>query len=273
MHAEKASEADTLEATINYFGPDATDGGINDLERETPSFTFIPRRMRIRSARERPERFGLERTGFTWLNRPTACRDFSNPAEVEGVYLPEAAELVKELTGAELVLVFSHIERDAALKASTQRPLHTAHIDFNVETIRAIARRHLPSEAHERRLAQRIVLVNVWRPLETVESSPLALCDATSVAREDLLYGRYGPMGDAAAGVPNSAGWNVVHNPAHRWFYLPRMKPEEVLVFKLCDTDPDRPQWTAHSSFDPPGQPAGAQPRRSIEVRTLAFIP
>ena len=98
----------------------------------------------------------MARTGFAWLERPTACRDFSDPAEVEGVYLPEAAELVKELTGADLVLVFGHIQRDGSLKQSKHAPVYNAHVDYDVPTIRAIARRLLPPEEHERRLAQRI---------------------------------------------------------------------------------------------------------------------
>ncbi len=272
MHAEAMEQdAGLFDATISYIDPDAPIGGINDVEREKSTFTLVRRQMRIRSAREHPERFGLDRTGFTWLERPTACRDFSDPAEVENVYLPEAAELVKEMTGAELVLVFGHIQRDGSLKQSPHAPVYNAHVDYNVETIRAVARRLLPPEEHERRLAQRIVLVNTWRPLETVESSHLALCDATSVARDDLVYGPIG--GNSAAGVPNAAGWNLAHNPAHRWYYLPRMRPEEVYVFRLCDTDPDRPQWSAHCSIDEPHQPADARPRRSIELRTLAFVP
>ena len=265
------TDPDTVQSTINYIDPTAPIGGINDVEREKSTFTLITHPVRIGNARQRPERFGLETTGFTWLNRPTACRDFSDPAEVENVYLPEAAELVKELTGAELVLVFGHIQRDGALKASKHAPVYNAHVDYDVPTIQAIARRLLPPEEHERRLAQRIVLVNTWRPLETVESSPLALCDASSVSREDLVYGPIG--GNSAAGVPGAAGWNLAHNPAHRWFYVPRMRPEEVYVFRLCDTDPDRPQWTAHCSFDEPHQPPDARPRRSIELRTLAFVP
>ena len=272
MHAETIDRVqEAFEATISYIDPTAPIGGINDVEREKSTFTLIPHRMRISSARERPERFGLDRTGFTWLNRPTACRDFSDPVEVESVYLPEAAELVKELTGADLVLVFGQVQRDGALKASKHAPVYNAHVDYDVPTIRAVARRLLPPEEYERRRSQRVVLVNTWRPLETVESSPLALCDATSVVREDLVYGPIG--GNSAAGVPNAAGWNLAYNPDHRWYYVPRMRPEEVYVFRLCDTDPDQPQWTAHCSFDEPHQPADARPRRSIELRTLAFVP
>jgi len=103
MHAEAiAADPASFEAVINYIDPSAPIGGINFTDRDKSTFSLIPHRMRIESARRRPERFGLEKTGFTWLNRPTACRDFSDPAEVENVYLPEAAALVKEMTGADL---------------------------------------------------------------------------------------------------------------------------------------------------------------------------
>ncbi len=271
MHAQTLErDPGVVEAVINYIDPPAPVGGINFSERDKSTFSLIPHQVRIESARDRPERFSLETTGFTWLTRPTACRDFSDPEQVERVYLAESAALVKEMTGAELVLVFGHVMRDGALKGTRHAPVYNAHVDYDVPTIRAVARKLLPPEEHERRLSQRIVLVNTWRPLETVESSPLALCDSTSVAREDLIYG---PIANAAAGVPDAAGWNLAYNPAHRWFYVPRMQPEELYVFRLCDTDPDRPQWAAHCSFDEPHQPPDARPRRSIELRTLAFVP
>ena len=31
------------------------------------------------------------------------------------------------------------------------------------------------------------MLINVWRPISTVESAPLAVCDASTVRREDLF--------------------------------------------------------------------------------------
>jgi hypothetical protein len=264
------AEPGYVEAVINYVDPDAPIGGINDVEREKSTFTLIPHRMRISDARPLRERLDLETTGFVWLERPTAVSDFTDRRQVDEIYLPEAAALVKELTGADKVVVFGEVQRDGALKASPHRPVYNAHVDYNVETIRAVAARLLSPDEMELRRGQRIVLVNVWRPIEPIESAPLAVCDAASVARQDLVYGPIG--GNSASGVANAAGWNLAHNPAHRWLYVPRMRPEEVLVFKLCDTDQDRVQWTAHTAFDDPTSPPGAAPRRSIELRTLAFI-
>jgi hypothetical protein len=269
MQAERPGGV--VEAVINYVDPTAPIGGINDVEREKSTFTLIPHRVQIRDARPMRAELGLETTGFVWLDRPTAVRDFADPDQVRDVYLPESAALVKELTGADKVVVFGHIQRDGAREVSPHRPVYNAHVDYNEETIRAVARRLLPPEEHERRLARRIVLVNVWRPVEPIESAPLAVCDASSVAREDLVFGPIG--GNSAAGVPDAAGWNLAHNPAHRWCYVSDMQPDEVLVFKLCDTDAHRMQWTAHTAFDHPASTPRSRPRRSIELRTLAFMP
>lgn len=99
---------------------------------------------------------------------------------------------------------------------------------------------------------------------------PLALCDAGSIAPADLVYGPIG--GKSQSQVEKPAGHNIAYNPAHRWYYVPRMRPAEVLVFRLCDSEPAARQWTAHTGFRDPTSPPGAAPRQSVEVRTLALF-
>ena len=66
--------------------------------------------------------------------------------------------------------------------------------------------------------------------------------------------------------------YSVKYNPAHRWFYVPRMQPDEALLLKCSDTSSDVPaRFTPHSAFIDPSAPADAPPRESIEVRTLVF--
>jgi hypothetical protein len=67
-------------------------------------------------------------------------------------------------------------------------------------------------------------------------------------------------------------GFNLSYNPRHRWYYVPRMEPEEILAFKLFDSDRERVQWTGHTAFDDPTAPPDAPPRESIEIRTISFI-
>ena len=68
-------------------------------------------------------------------------------------------------------------------------------------------------------------------------------------------------------------GFNLSFNPQHRWYYAPLMQPDEVLVFKLFDSDRNRVQWTGHTAFDDPTAAQGAPPRESIEIRTISFFP
>ena len=110
--------------------------------------------------------------------------------------------------------------------------------------------------------------VQVWRPIRhPVESFPLAMCDARSMEFADFIISerRY----------PNRVGqtYAVTFNPAHRWYWLPRMRRDEALVFKVFDSMKDgRARWSAHTAFEDPTSPPHARPRESIEIRTLAFF-
>jgi hypothetical protein len=112
--------------------------------------------------------------------------------------------------------------------------------------------------------------MNLWRPITPVYRTPLALCDASSVSRPDLNDSEIrGGLNDPDR--PSMFGFNLSYNPQHRWYYAPRMQPDEVLVFKLFDSDAQRVQWTGHTAFDDPGAPADAPARESIEIRTISF--
>ena len=102
---------------------------------------------------------------------------------------------------------------------------------------------------------------------QPIVANPLALADARSLASGDLIISerRY----------PDRIGqtYRMRHNPAHRWYYYPYMQRDEALVFKVYDSQKDgRSRFTPHTSFADPDTPAGAPPRQSIEVRTLAFF-
>ena len=74
---------------------------------------------------------------------------------------------------------------------------------------------------------------------------------------------------------PNRVGqtYAITYDPAHKWFWFPRMRREEALVFKVFDSLKDgRARWTAHTAFADPTSPPHARPRESIEIRTLAFF-
>ena len=109
----------------------------------------------------------------------------------------------------------------------------------------------------------------MWRAInQPIQSNPLALADARSVAASDLLT--------AERRYPHRVGetYQLTYNPAHRWFYFPEMTRDEALVFKVYDSREGRTgaihTHTLHSAIRP--SPADAPPRQSIEVRTFAFF-
>ena len=67
--------------------------------------------------------------------------------------------------------------------------------------------------------------------------------------------------------------YSIAFNPAHRWFWFPRQRREEAIVFKVYDSEKDgRARFTAHTAFEDPTSPPGARPRESIETRMFAFF-
>ncbi len=273
LTAERTRPGAAVETVIHYVDPAAPIGAHHDTDPSRSTLALNAHVVQVQDARPLADSLDLETNGFIFVRSPTAVTNFENREQREGAYYAEARELVRALTGAEEVLVFGDGVRNGApdAPAGTRAPVFNAHIDYNEDTIRAIARDNLPAEDAQRLLAGRIVLINLWRPITPIESNPLAVCDAASVERGDLVHGPIG--GRSLSGVDQAAGYNLAHNPGHRWWYVSDMQPDEVLVFKLCDTDRDRVQWTAHASFHDPNSRPGAAPRRSIELRTLAFFP
>lgn len=225
----------------------------------------------IHDLRPIADRLSFDRNGFVLVREPSAVTDFTDQAQV-ALYQREVEALVARLTGAARVVSFGPMIRTNAGGAhGHNQPAFGAHVDYGDRTVRDFTHDLLPPEEAERRLRGRYMLINVWRPIATVESAPLAVCDASTVRREDLFDSEVvGGLGDF--GRRSLWGFNLAYRPEHRWYWVPRMRPEETLAFKLFDSDPEATQFTAHSAFDDPTAPSGAAPRQSIELRTIAYM-
>ena len=148
-----------------------------------------------------------------------------------------------------------------------RNPVLQAHNDYTEWSGPNRLREILPDEA-DTLLTRRFAIIQVWRGINRpIQSSPLALADAQSVAPEDLMV--------AERRYPHRVGqtYRLKYNPNHRWIYFPEMRPDEAIVFKVYDSEKDgRARFTAHTSFNDPTSPAGAPPRQSIEMRAFAFF-
>ena len=229
------------------------------------------REMTIRNGRPLAGKLSLDGNGFIFVEHRTQVKDFFDAEHLKAVYYPEVERLIKDLAGAKRVVMFDHTvrsgdegEREAKL---VREPVLSAHNDYTEWSGPQRVRDVLPGEAEEL-LKRRFAIIQVWRAInQPIQSNPLAVADAKSVAFEDFLL--------AERRYPNRVGqtYRLMHNPAHRWIYFPRMRRDEALVFKVYDSEKDgRARFTPHTSFDDPTTPAGAPARQSIEARALVFF-
>lgn len=254
--------ADTKVKAATYNPPPGT-GEV----RRTGNYGKFP--TRIRDGRPIAASLSLEREGFRLVRRPSAVRDFQDAAEIRGVYYPEIERLIADETGAAEVVVFDHTIRAAenAIERGLRQPVRMVHNDYT-EKSGPQRVRELLGERAEEKLRHRYVEINVWRPIRgPVLEAPLALADAQSLApgdlaAVDLVY--TDRVGEIYYGV---------FNPKQRWYYFPRMTPEEAILIKCFDSERDgRARFSLHSAFDDPTTPANAPPRESIEARAFAFF-
>ncbi|MFU2762113.1 CmcJ/NvfI family oxidoreductase [Pseudomonas aeruginosa] len=114
---------------------------------------------------------------------------------------------------------------------------------------------------------QRPVAYTYPAPAGTPQRAPLALLDARSLAFDDLV------ASDLVYRDKVGETYSVKPNPEHRWYYYPRLLPEEALLLKIYDSREDaQARLGAHTAFDDPCTPADAPPRQSIELRCLLFF-
>jgi len=270
------AEPGTIEATLSYFAdteamPVTLVGAPGASDLRTGGGKPDPRQIILRNGRPCADRFALERDGFRFVRHDTKVADFFDEGEVRRVYYPEMEALVKAESGASRVVVFDHTLRtaDDELRetAKIREVVRRVHNDYTEWSAPQRVRNLLPDEADEL-LQRRFAIIQVWRPIRhPVESWPLAIADAQSLSPADMVV--------TERRYPDRIGQTsaVTYNPAHRWYWFPRMRPDEALVFKVYDSLKDgRARFTAHTAFDDPTTPPHARPRESIEIRTLAFF-
>jgi hypothetical protein len=243
-----------IEANLNYA---AKDPGVS---RKLVS---------IHDGRTILDQLTLDRQGFVLRRHETAVSNFFDPAEVRSIYYSEVEQLLRETTGAEKAVAFEHdvrcasaSERDAT---GARQAVKVVHDDYTRKSAPDRVRLYLPQEA-EALLKQRYAVINVWRAIKgPVLDTPLAVCDAQTIAQEDLV--------PTEEGVKHEV-YLFKFNPNHRWYYFSAMTTSEVLLLKCFDSIKDRrARLTAHSAFDLPGMTPDSRSRQSIEVRALVFFP
>jgi hypothetical protein len=146
--------------------------------------------VKIRDARPLIGQLSLDREGFVLLRHQSAVQNFYDEEEIARVYYPECERVIKEATGAARVVAFDHIVRNAAMSAkgnAIKMPAKRVHDDYTAWSAPQRVRDLMGAEAEEL-LKHRFSIINLWRPISgPVMESPLVLCDAQSLAEENLI--------------------------------------------------------------------------------------
>jgi hypothetical protein len=271
-------DAAIVEAEVGYTAP--SEARLRTYTYEPPAGELAtnvvpePHVVAIRDMHGARTQFTLDAQGFQLLHRASAVHDFWNEDEIRTTYYREAEALLREVTGAARVHIFDHTLRRRVDGAQDRRdkgprqPAGRVHVDQTERSGRDRVRFELPDEA-DALLAGRVQIINLWRPINAPAfDAPLALCDAASVAPQDLV--------EADLLFPKRAGeiYLLTYNPAHRWFYARGMRPDDVLLIKCYDSANDgRARFVPHGAFIDPTAPHGVPPRESIELRAMVFHP
>jgi len=117
---------------------------------------------------------------------------------------------------------------------------------------------------------------NIWRPVKTVRRDALALLDTRSADRNQLVSARF----DRGDGHIVSMDWLESGLKAeesdealkHQWYYMHHQEPDEVVAFKIYDSDPTaKSNGTPHTAVHIPGT-EDEETRVSIEIRCFAIF-
>jgi hypothetical protein len=282
--ATHAAAGEKIEALIGYLSPQSR---VNRFfwapEGRLSTGIIAAERVTIRNARAAGQPFTLDRNGFTLARYPTVLTDIRDRAGIRAFYAREVEAIVKDLTGADLVVSMGAEMRSSLPDGEAiHPPAARVHIDYDAKTARRVAERRYRRVQPEGPPPARFMLLSIWRCFSPPPQDwPIALCDYQSsnddrevrVAKIDV---ERLPEGDARF-VPIDgeeelgASGLFIFNPAHRWYYYSDMTRDEIVAIKFHDSDDSRACRAPHSAFHDENR-IGAFPRESIEFRVAAFF-
>lgn len=254
-----------ISASVNYHvhksEPQAFEFDAGGILGNLISPELVTTSIQVEDVRNAPHLNQFDRDGIVFLQRPSAVRDFTDNDHWQALYDAELEALLTEQIGAKDVIVFDHTVRIDDASAA-RRPARNVHNDYN----QAGAEQRLIDLVGDARAAEfhaaGYAFVNVWRPVDQmIQSSPLGFIRPDSMASSDWM--------DIGLIYPDRDGQilGVAANPAHQWFFMSEMTPDEAVIFNIYDST-GRPHL-AHSALDLPSDRLATTPRKSIESRTL----
>lgn len=279
------SQGHDVTATLNYVDPKIVgDARFDVFNMENSNIAWVPYEVPIYDARPIRDSLRIEETGFAFVRHHSSvdmeCLYDENikyqhvPVGISAKYEQEVCDYLKEMTGArEVFRQLGGLLARTSLRGTKQTwayPAPFVHLDFTASAALQFIDWTLASEGRQLAPFRRHAIFQTWRAISPgPQDSTLAICDGSSVPISDgiVVDSIIGPVD-----VPgNRFDSRMAHySPAHRWYYLSNMEPDDLLIFKGFDSEMPDVMNAMHTAFENPLGQEG-EPRRSIESRFIAI--
>ncbi|KAM5480103.1 hypothetical protein MaudMau93_007630 [Microsporum audouinii] len=231
----------------------------------------------IHNIRGQEDKYTLDNHGFiARRHEMPAALDMSTEEAFRRNVVPLHEDLIRrEVDGVDFIYCFDWGFRKNVEILRTHRmnvndkmhrlnPGRQVHCDQSPTGALGRLQEHIPHlvEVAE---AGRLRIFNIWRPLDhVVKDNTLAVCDGSTIKDSDMVEA------DHISRTYHGNTMYGLYSPSHTWHYLHHQSPDEVLIFKIFDSDPSvKAKRSLHAAFDYNTVPPDTLPRESMEIRFL----
>jgi hypothetical protein len=252
---------------------------------DTPSFPPVEiGDARALQAGAESEAAFFDAHGFALLPHASQVRDWDG--DVATLYLPEIAAIIRErlLPGRRVEVQQGPFLLRRGRDTSTPFYANGVHQDHGLtaddyaQNVGAFAGPDAASwwrTRFDRADVAGFMAIDFWRTTnmaEPLRHMPLALCDPTSVATDDVIQT---VLTGIAPDGRETQHLSLRFNAGQLWYHYPLMTGDELLAFKLFECWKDRDAGFAscfHTAFADPDTPADAEQRQSCEHRVGVLL-
>lgn len=258
-----------VSATLNFAG-DRSNGGIwSNTRPETITQTLVGHEVHFSDARALAVAPTVGVEGFEIAISPLDGYHWDDPDWIANVYMPDAVELVRRVTGADFAaaIVNEVLIRDTG-DVRRAPAAQFVHIDQDRGAAMLMLAVAAGGEATVADYS-RATIFNVWRSITPPpQDVPLALCDQRTGREADWVIGK-----TIEPEWPYPIPYvSTVYSEELNWYYYPDMSVDEALIFKNFDNGPGQPFGCLHGAFKLQAVADDAVPRASAETRIAAFF-
>ncbi len=238
-----------------------------------PKLFFKIEKVKVQINNLRDNITNLEKDGFE-------LQEFKSNYNIDNInknlknYQFELEKHVNKIYDVKKISIFdftirSNSKTGAYNKDGFRQPADRAHVDYTLFSGPKRAKDVLGEEIVNKSLNnnQRIIQLNIWKPLsKKVLSSPLAIASPKYIKKSDLIA--------TDQIFPNRVGeiYHLSYDPNQKWFWVPEMHDNEILIIKNWDSKRNKKQFVPHTSFNLSRQNKTKNPRVSIEARMFIII-